>query len=173
MIYQKYDNRICNLILMKIRNNKFNEICQYVKETQVNKNVLTDLEIQILLLQMELPKKKKDLLVTRRDNLYKNRYISKLKKYNNMPDIIYIRRTLKNMFVDEIRLFNKYYDNFVNFFMELDTFVSKEYENHFLFNEESDKLLGLDNLMGLGLVIRNEYIFAKNNDDINTIFLMI
>jgi hypothetical protein len=147
---------------MKIRKSEYRNISKYF-------DFGTDLFIYPILLEME---DRKSILKIKYENsknyLEKNRYVEPIKKLNNSLTLKQIKDLLKEMDNRYIKMFRLYYDNFISLFIELDKNIKQETVNRIIEENYKKKYFPIDHFF-LGMYIRNEYIFKKN-DNVNVIF---
>ena len=73
---------------------------------------------------------------------------------------------MKSIELSYIDKYKKYYFNFINIFQELDNKIGNE------INDSNDYILNRihEDHFGLGMYIRNNFIYKKMNSDVETIF---
>jgi len=99
----------------------------------------------------------------RKSILQKINYINKICNINNEITKYKAIKLMEPIYLEYIINYNNYYENFINIFKDLDKNIGKEIvklknSKEYIFNElHSDHF-------GLGMYIRNHYIFKKNHD---------
>ena len=103
-------------------------------------------------------------------NLKKNMIIEKIRIVKNYTFTIrQINSMLENLNNSDIEKFNKYYYNFINIFSEIDKHIDSDSIIRITSAEYQSKYSTVEHF-GLGMVIRNEYIYKNLDKNVENIF---
>jgi hypothetical protein len=100
----------------------------------------------------------------------KSIYKEKLKTLNINIEKSLLKKIFAKINLEEINTFKNYYYNFINIFIDIDKHFTEDVLEKLISLNNIKENRGLDNLIGLGLFIRNKYILPKDNQDIIKIF---
>ena len=155
-LFNLHNKKLYNYIMVKIRKHKYDDILTKIIDLDI------DFSYSILALQSLA---KKDLILDkyekRKEYLYKVRYYDKIKVLRNdlnKEEIMYLINEIR---FRDINIFNEYYSIFINFFKELDRQIENDIPEWLFTIKLDPRMVSINNLMGIGLFIRNNYIHNK------------
>jgi hypothetical protein len=157
MLNNLHNKKLYNYVMLKIKKRKYNDI-KYLFD-------LGDIFYSIIILETY---DKKYILLNnyqeRKEYLYKNTFFEKIKLFRSDLKKEEIKYLLNEMRFENIKKFINNYDLFIKYFIEID----KEFEGNipdWIFTIKLDRrIISINNLMGLGLYIRNKYIHNNKID---------
>jgi hypothetical protein len=158
-------DNIYNYVLLKIRKEKYNNIDKYIDYMNI------ELFAFYILLKFYDKKSIRIKKYNKKKEYYiKSIYKEKLKILNINIEKSLLKKAFKKINLRDINIFKYYYNSFINLFIDIDKHFTKDILEKLTSLNYIGEYRGLDNLIGLGLFIRNEYILPKNNQDIIKIF---
>jgi hypothetical protein len=157
MLLNLHNKKLYNYVMMKIKKRKYKDI-----------NNLFDLgDIFYSIIILETYDKKYILLNNyqrRKEYLYKCKYFEKIKLYRNDLKKEEIKYLLKEMEFNNIIIFIDNYDLLINIFNEIDKEIEGNTLDWIFTIKLERRILAINNLIGLGLYIRNKYIHNNKID---------
>jgi hypothetical protein len=174
---KRIDKRIYNLVLVKIKKSKCEEIDKYLNYPDADyRNIFSDNyriegELWISSMYMYLTSKKlkmREKNKARIEMLSRPKYIEKLYLLGNF-DNVFLKDIVKQMTSKQIKMYEMYYDLFVNIFIELDQQSTTNIVNN-IFGGDCSNGINIYSLIGLHSAWY-EYPRLKEEYGIDTWFL--
>jgi hypothetical protein len=159
LLFKQNNKKLYNYVMIKIKKHKYEDIEKIFD--------LDDIFYSIMILKMHDKKYLlKEKYNERKEYLYKLNFYEKIKIIRNdlnKKEIVYL---IKEMKYDNIKKYIENYELFTKLFIEIDKDLKENIPDWIKSIRLDPRIMSINNLMGLGLYIRNNFIHNGKIDSI-------